>query len=114
MYTSIPSAVALGINKAHHQSGAFSSQSEATRSEIQPIGRWLATKGMRCSSAGVCGNLAVVTLVDINEPPSARRVRRPFLHAPPGHKPAPPNPDRSKAPHNNQACLASGCALVPG
>src|SRR6185369_16065613 len=39
MKNSIPSAAALGRNSAHHQNGALSSHKEATRSEIQPIGR---------------------------------------------------------------------------
>src|SRR2546427_7622884 len=56
----------LGIKRTHHQIGALSSQSEAIRLEIQPKLRLFATKGMRCSSGGVCGRFAGVTMAAIS------------------------------------------------
>src|SRR5947208_8498093 len=56
----------LGIKRTHHQIGALSSQSEAIRLEIQPKLRLFATKGMRCSSGGVCGKLVGVTIAAIS------------------------------------------------
>src|SRR5262245_40478830 len=48
----------LILNEIHHQSGALPSQIEETRSEIHAKPCPLATRGMRCSSAGGCGTFA--------------------------------------------------------
>src|SRR5213082_1079981 len=49
--------VALGMKAYHHHFGVLPSAMPAMASEIQPIGRWLATRGTRSSSGGGGGSL---------------------------------------------------------
>src|SRR5262245_39830953 len=75
MNPSMPKARTLGMKSIHHQIGALSSTSDATRLEIQPKPRRFATNGWRCSSGGgsgaftgpKCAGLACVTPTAISQ-----------------------------------------------
>src|SRR3954468_17562155 len=75
MKPSNPRQQRLGIKQTHHQIGARPSVMEVTRSEIQPMPRWLATSGVRWSSGGTVGKGALLTSVAISELLSPRHVR---------------------------------------
>src|ERR1051325_6348293 len=114
--------VTLGMNAAHHQKGTLSSTIREMASEIQPMLRLLATRGMRSNSRGgsvrttlSATGAAISALLSFHRRRPVRQERAPLLFR--GSRDVLPFQNKlwkSAAYRSNPASQDSDCEREPG